>query len=110
MDILDTRSARAAKDGNFSEKTEDLVGPYRLRLLFIYYAIAGAFSRKVYRLAKLAFGKAYDDETILNVENIAVFAQQFKRSACRMVPRWVPSRYPRGGLAHAQRRLHTTFG
>ncbi len=87
MDILDTPVSPEllpAKDGEISQKTEDLVGPYELHDFYLYYAIRWGFSpAKVYRLAKLAFGKAYDDETILKWLKIfyrRFFAQQFKRS------------------------------
>ena len=87
MDILDTPVSPEllpAKDGEISQKTEDLVGPYELHDFYLYYAIRWGFSpAKVYRLAKLAFDKAYDDETILKWLKIfyrRFFAQQFKRS------------------------------
>ena len=87
MDILDTPVSPEllpAKDGEISQKTEDLVGPYELHDFYLYYAIRWGFSpAKVYRLAKLAFDKAYDDETILKWLKTfyrRFFAQQFKRS------------------------------
>ena len=87
MDILDTPVSPEllpAKDGEISQKTEDLVGPYELHDFYLYYAIRWGFSpAKVYRLAKLAFDKTYDDETIfkwLKTFYRRFFAQQFKRS------------------------------
>ena len=44
-------------DGQISQKTEDLVGPYELHDFFLYYAIRWGFGpRKVYRLAQQALG------------------------------------------------------
>ena len=51
---------------------------------FLYNGIRWCFSpKKVYRLAKYAFGSAYSPEVILKWEKIfyrRFFAQQFKRS------------------------------
>ncbi|MGN0683786.1 MAG: NAD(+) synthase, partial [Oscillospiraceae bacterium] len=52
-----------AKDGEISQITEDLVGPYELHDFFLYYAIRWGFSpKKVYRLAKYAFNGSYENE------------------------------------------------
>lgn len=87
MDILDTPVSPEllpAKDGEISQKTEDLVGPYELHDFYLYYAIRWGFSpAKVYRLASLAFDQVYDHETILKWLKTfyrRFFAQQFKRS------------------------------
>jgi NAD+ synthase (glutamine-hydrolysing) len=73
-----------AKDGEISQKTEDLVGPYELHDFFLYHLIRfGETPDKVYRLAKYAFAGEYDDETIrrwLTTFCRRFFAQQFKRS------------------------------
>ena len=57
MDILDTPVSPEllpAKDGEISQKTEDLVGPYELHDFYLYYAIRWGFSpAKVYHLARL---------------------------------------------------------
>ena len=87
MDILDTPVSPEllpAKDGEISQKTEDLVGPYELHDFYLYYAIRWGFSpAKVYRMAKLAFADDYDQETILKWLKTfyrRFFNQQFKRS------------------------------
>lgn len=73
-----------AKDGEISQITEDLVGPYELHDFFLYNAIRWGYPpRKVYRLAKYAFGESYDNEVILKWLKTfyrRFFAQQFKRS------------------------------
>ena len=86
-DILDTPVSPEllpAENGEISQKTEDLVGPYELHDFFLYYGIRYGFTpSKVYRLAKYAFNGAYSDGIILKWEKIfykRFFAQQFKRS------------------------------
>ena len=86
-DILDTPVSPEllpAKDGEISQKTEDLVGPYALHDFFLYYAVRWGFEpEKVYRLARYAFGEEYSPETVLYWEKNfyrRFFAQQFKRS------------------------------
>ena len=73
-----------AKDGEISQRTEDLVGPYTLHDFFLYHAIRNGFPPdKVYRLAKYAFQGVYEDRTILHwLKSFyrRFFAQQFKRS------------------------------
>ena len=87
LDILDTPVSPELlppTEGEISQKTEDLVGPYELHDFFLYEIVRCGFSpEKVYRLAKLAFGGAYDDATILKwLKNFCrrFFQQQFKRS------------------------------
>ncbi len=74
-----------AKDGEISQKTEDLVGPYELHDFFLYYAVRWGFPpRKVLRLAEYAFQGDYERETILKWLKTfyrRFFSQQFKRSA-----------------------------
>ena len=86
-DILDTPVSPELlppEDGQIAQKTEDLVGPYTLHDFFLYYAIRWAFPpAKVYRLARYALGRQFDDETILRWLQTfyrRFFAQQFKRS------------------------------
>ena len=86
-DILDTPVSPEllpAVNGQISQKTEDLVGPYELHDFFLYYAIRWGFPpKKVLRLAEHAFGRTYDRATILRWEKTfyrRFFAQQFKRS------------------------------
>ena len=72
------------KDGEISQKTEDLVGPYELHDFYLYYAVRWGFPpRKVLRLALRAFEGRYDKETLLKwLKNFyrRFFSQQFKRS------------------------------
>lgn len=86
-DVLDTPVSPELlppKDGEISQKTEDLVGPYELHDFFLYNMLRQGFSpAKVYRLAKIAFDGEYDDATILKWLKTfyrRFFAQQFKRS------------------------------
>ncbi len=87
QDILDTPVSPEllpAENGDISQKTEDLVGPYTLHDFFLYYIVRWGFSpKKVYRLAKYALGGEFDDETIakwLRTFCRRFFAQQFKRN------------------------------
>ena len=72
------------KDGEISQKTEELVGPYELHDFYLYYFVRfGMEPKKIYRLAKQAFAGTYDDETIKKWLTTFVrrfFIQQFKRS------------------------------
>ena len=73
-----------AKDGNISQMTEDLVGPYELHDFHLYYMLRYGFSpRKLLRLSEKAFGDIYDRDTRLKWLEVLTrrfFAQQFKRS------------------------------
>jgi NAD+ synthase (glutamine-hydrolysing) len=87
LSILDTPVSPEllpAENGEISQKTEDLVGPYELHDFFLYYLIRWGFPpKKVLRLAEYAFDGAYDRETILKWLRTFIrrfFAQQFKRS------------------------------
>ncbi len=87
LDVLDTPVSPELlppKEGNISQKTEDLVGPYELHDFFLYYMLRFGFTPgKIYRLAKLAFLGVYEEEVILNwLKNFyrRFFSQQFKRS------------------------------
>ena len=86
-DILDTPVSPEllpAVQGEISQRTEDLVGPYELHDFFLYYAVRWGFGpRKVLRLAMAALGEDYHRETLLKWLNNfyrRFFAQQFKRS------------------------------
>lgn len=86
-DVLDTPVSPELlppKDGEISQKTEDLVGPYELHDFFLYYMLRFGYPpRKIYRIARKTFAGAYDDETIkkwLNTFLRRFFSQQFKRS------------------------------
>ena len=73
-----------ARNGEISQVTEDLVGPYELHDFFLYNMVRLSFSPgKIFRLASIAFSGIYDCETIYKWERIFIrrfFQQQFKRS------------------------------
>ena len=86
-DILDTPVSPELlppRDGEISQKTEHIVGPYILHDFFLYYMLRFGFSpAKIYRLACRAFAGRYDAETVLAWEKVfyrRFFTQQFKRS------------------------------
>lgn len=93
LDIIDTPISPelipADSQGNITQKTEDLVGPYELHDFFLYYVLRHGFRPgKIYRMALRAFdghdgGPTYDESTIrkwITVFFRRFFAQQFKRS------------------------------
>lgn len=88
LDIVDTPISPelipANPDGQISQVTEDLVGPYELHDFFLYYVMRWGFRpAKVYWLAMQAFKGSYDDETVkkwLKTFCRRFFNQQFKRS------------------------------
>jgi NAD+ synthase (glutamine-hydrolysing) len=88
MDIVDTPISPelipADEEGNITQKTEDLVGPYELHDFFLYYTLRWGFRpQKIFFLTKEAFGTEYTDEVIkhwLKTFYRRFFAQQFKRS------------------------------
>ena len=94
LDIIDTPISPelipADADGNISQKTEDLVGPYELHDFFLYHYLRfGYRPHKLFIMAKAAFNghnpavSTYDDDTIkhwLRTFFRRFFAQQFKRS------------------------------
>ncbi len=86
-DVLDTPVSPELlppTDGEISQKTEDLVGPYELHDFFLYYILRFGFRpEKVFRLAKYAFAGEYEDTVIHHwLKNFyrRFFNQQFKRS------------------------------
>ena len=86
-DVLDTPVSPELlppTDGVISQKTEDLVGPYRLHDFFLYYMLRWGYApRKIYRIACLAFDGIYEADTIkhwLQIFYRRFFTQQFKRS------------------------------
>ena len=95
MDIIDTPVSPELKpadsEGNITQKTEDLVGPYELHDFFLYHIFRfGARPSKVYFLARKAFEGIYDDATIFKWLNTFIrrfFAQQFKRSCLPDCPK-----------------------
>ncbi|MCM1159910.1 MAG: NAD(+) synthase [Roseburia sp.] len=87
QDVLDTPVSPELlppKEGQISQKTEDLVGPYELHDFFLYYMLRCGYSpSKVYRIALTAFESLYTEETILKWLKTfyhRFFTQQFKRS------------------------------
>ncbi len=73
-----------AKDGEISQKTEDLVGPYELHDFFLYYILRFGYSpKRIYAMSINTFDKIYSREIILKwLRNFywRFFSQQFKRS------------------------------
>ena len=73
-----------ARDGEISQRTEDLVGPFELHDFFLYHLVrCGDEPAKILRLADRAFSGTFDHATILRWLKIFIrrfFAQQFKRS------------------------------
>ena len=87
LDILDTPVSPEllpAKDGEISQVTEDLVGPYELHDFFLYNMVRLSFPpSKIYRLARIAFSGVFSDDIIYKWLRVFVrrfFQQQFKRS------------------------------
>ena len=88
IDILNTPVSPellpADKSGKISQKTEDIIGPYELHDFFLYHMLKyGAPPKKVFYLAKYAFGDKYSGDEIkkwLKVFYRRFFSQQFKRS------------------------------
>ncbi len=86
-DVLDTPVSPELlppSEGQISQKTEELVGPYELHDFVMYYVLRHGFSpEKIFRMAKLAFAGIYDEETIkkwMITFYRRFFSQQFKRS------------------------------
>ncbi len=87
LDVLDTPVSPELlppKEGEISQKTEDIVGPYELHDFYLYYVLRYGFTpEKIFRLAVYAFEGEYDKETIykwLYTFYHRFFRQQFKRS------------------------------
>ena len=87
LDILDTPVSPEllpAKDGEITQKTEDIVGPYDLHDFFLYYTIRKGYTpSKLFRVASCAFADEFDGETILKWMTkfySRFFTQQFKRT------------------------------
>lgn len=89
LDIVDTPISPelipADEQGNITQKTEDLVGPYELHDFFLYYMLRFGFRpAKIYYLAmRTRFDQPYDAATIkkwLTIFMRRFFNQQFKRS------------------------------
>lgn len=102
------------ENGNISQKTEDLVGPYELHDFFLYYMMRFGFTpKKIFRMAKYAFNGTYSDETILKWEKVffrRFFTQQFKRSCIPDGPKvGSVSLSPRGDLRMPSDASSTLF-
>ena len=73
-----------AKNGEISQVTEDIVGPYELHDFFLYYMVRFGFApHKIFRIAAEAFRGDYSPSFIkkwLLVFIRRFFQQQFKRS------------------------------
>ena len=89
FDVLDTPVSPELlppdKNGEITQKTEDLVGPYELHDFFIYYALRFGYTpSKIYFLARQAFKECYSPEVILKWLRTfykRFFQNQFKRSS-----------------------------
>ena len=88
QDVLDTPVSPELlppSEGEISQRTEDLVGPYELHDFFLYYMLRWSFSpTKIFHLAKVAFSSEYTPSSILSWLRTfyrRFFSQQFKRSA-----------------------------
>ena len=105
-DVLDTPVSPELlppSEGKISQKTEELVGPYELHDFFLYHMLRmGQPPKKIFRLARIAFGDRYDEKTILKwLETFyrRFFAQQYKRSCLPDGPKvGTVSLSPRGDL------------
>ena len=93
------------EDGNISQKTEDLVGPYELHDFYLYYMLRAGYSpKKIFRIACRTFDGIYDREVILHwLKKFywRFFSQQFKRSC-------LPGRTEsgkRGGVSRGDLRM-----
>lgn len=61
----------ADENGQIAQKTEDLVGPYELHDFFLYHLLRfGSRPRKLFRMAKYAYGGRYPDDVIRTAENV----------------------------------------
>ena len=88
LDILDTPVSPELlptdEQGQNSQETEVIVGPYELHDFFLFYMLRYGFApKKIFYLAQKAFAEKYTDEAIkqwLKLFLKRFFAQQFKRS------------------------------
>ena len=88
FDIVDTPISPellpADTQGNITQKTEELVGPYELHDFFLFYTLRYGLSPKsIYNRALIAFRGQYDSVAIKKwLKNFykRFFSQQFKRS------------------------------
>ncbi|MDD6302163.1 MAG: NAD(+) synthase [Bacillales bacterium] len=102
------------KEGEITQLTEDLVGPYELHDFFLYHFVYQHMSvRKLYYVAKATFKKDYKEETIhkwLNTFIKRFFNNQFKRSCIPDGPKISEvSLSPRGDLRLPSDGSYATF-
>ena len=75
---------KPAVEGEISQKTEDILGPYDAHDFFLYHFIRnGSGPRKILKLAETAFKGVYTSEKLENWIGVffkRFFASQFKRS------------------------------
>jgi len=86
-DILDTPVSPELlppREGEISQRTEELIGPYELHDFFLYHVVRwGRRPTAIFELACIAFDGAYAADEILKWLKVyyrRFFAQQFKRS------------------------------
>ena len=86
-DVLDTPVSPELlppENGQISQKTEDIVGPYELHDFYLYYVLRFGFEpEKILRLAEIAFGGVYTRAFMLKWLKTfyrRFFSQHFKRS------------------------------
>ncbi len=95
LDVIDTPVSPellpADPNGNISQKTEDLVGPYDLHDFFLFYTLRYGFTpSKIKYLAEIAFKDIFDKEAInkwLKTFIRRFFSQQFKRNCMPDAPK-----------------------
>ncbi len=92
-----------SNEGEISQKTEEIIGPYELHDFFLYYTVRfGCCPAKILRMAIPSFAGQHDEKTIakwLDTFNRRFFSQQFKRSCMPDGPCvGSVSLSPRGGL------------
>ncbi len=87
LDILQTPISPELlphENGKLSQKTESLLGPYKLHDFFLYHLVKFGFTPdKIYRLACYAFRKEFKKDEVLKYMKVfysRFFSQQFKRS------------------------------
>ncbi len=72
------------KNGQITQVTEDIIGPYELHDFFLYHFIREGFSpKKILFIASIAFKDKYDTDTIKKWLKLFIkrfFTQQFKRN------------------------------
>ena len=86
-DILDTPVSPELlplHNGELTQRTEDVLGPYELHDFFIYHTLKNGFSpAKVLKLASIAFDGVFDNRLVIKTLETfyhRFFSQQFKRS------------------------------